>query len=97
MEQALKTRMPRYLDAPAKILLWTLDEVAVFLVPFLLLTFVFHHGLLGLFMGPLALMGLKKLKGEQGIAYLWSLAYWHLPPVVRFKALPPSAQRLYRG
>lgn len=89
--------MPRYLDQPMKIFLWTVDEVAAFCVPFFISMFVFHHELIGIFIGAACLMLVKRLKGENGHYFLMNLAYWHLPQIVRFRVIPPSFIRSFRG
>lgn len=92
-----KYTLPQTLEAPVRIVLLTLNELMAFLVPFLLLTFVFNSLIIGVGLGVVLVYSLKKFKGEQGQHYLLNLMYWYLPPIVRFQAIPPSHQRRYVG
>ena len=92
-----KNHIPQYLDEPARIILWTIDEVIIFLVPFLVLLWGFNQTILGLIIGVVLVLGLKRLKGEQGHYFVYSLMYWHLPAMVRFKSTPPSFYREFLG
>jgi conjugal transfer pilus assembly protein TraL len=88
-----KYTIPRSLDEPFKIMLWTLDELCVLFIPFLILMFFFNSPITGLIVGALLLFILKKLKGEQGHFFLHHLLYWYLPPLFYFKKTPPSYRR----
>jgi type IV conjugative transfer system protein TraL len=63
-EEEQKYMIPRYLDEPLRLILWTWDEWLVFLVPLVLFFWLFNQLLLGLFLGLSAFFGLKKLKGS---------------------------------
>lgn len=92
-----KYYIPQHLDTPFKIILWTLDEVTVFMVPFSILIFMFNAPLSGVLCGIMLVAMLKKVKGEEGHYFLAHLAYWHLPPFVMYRATPPSYIRQYLG
>ena len=92
-----KNHIPQLLDEPTRIILWTIDELIIFLTPFLVLFLVFDHVLTGLAVGIILVLGLRKLKGEQGHYFLHSLMYWHLPAMIRFKSTPPSYYREFLG
>jgi conjugal transfer pilus assembly protein TraL len=92
-----KYHIPQYLDEPARIILWTIDEAVVFLVPFFILLWVFNQAVLGGITGTALVLALKKLKGEQGHYFLYSLMYWYLPAMVRFRSVPPSYYREFVG
>lgn len=89
--------IPQYLDEPTRIILWTVDELVFFLLPFCILFFGFDQVVLGTITGAALVLGLRKLKGEQGHYFLYSVMYWHLPAMVRFKATPPSWYREFLG
>jgi len=91
-----KYTIPKHLDAPVKILFFTLDEFILSVVPCLFFIFI-GMPLLGIMFFVGALIGIKKLKGEQGLSYLKALAYWHLPAFTVFYVTPPSNQRFYLG
>lgn len=92
-----KNHIPQYLDEPTRIILWTIDELILFLVPLLILFFGFDQLILGIGVGVALVFGLRKLKGEQGHYFLHSLMYWYLPAIVRFKSTPPSYYREFLG
>lgn len=92
-----KYYFPQNLDVPVKIILWTLDEILVFLVPFMMGFLMFGSPMAGMFSGTILVVLLKKIKGEEGCYFLAHLTYWHLPPIVRYRATPPSHTRQYLG
>ena len=92
-----KYYIPQHLDMPFKIILWTLDEVVIFMVPFMTLFFLFNAPISGVVCGIVLVAMLKKLKGEEGHYFLAHIAYWYLPPLVHYKATPHSYIRQYLG
>jgi conjugal transfer pilus assembly protein TraL len=92
-----KYYIPQHLDMPFKVIIWTLDEVMAFLIPTLLLFIMFNALLTGIVIGIASLKILKKVKGEEGHYFLAYLAYWYLPPIVKYKATPPSYIRELLG
>jgi conjugal transfer pilus assembly protein TraL len=92
-----KYYIPKAIDEPFRIYILTLDELALLVTPIVLLGFFMSQMVLGFIMGVFSLILIKKFKGEQGHFYLVHLAYWYLPPIVRFKSTPPSFIRVYRG
>lgn len=92
-----KYYIPKSLDEPFRIYLLTIDEFILLLLPIVVLGFILNQVMLGLMLGLSALFAIKKLKGEQGHFYFVYLAYWYLPPIVKFKATPPSYIRHYLG
>lgn len=96
-DRSEKHRIPQHLDEPFKLILWTMDELIVLFVPFLLLMMLFDSPISGLIMGIVALFGMKKIKGEQGHYFLYNLMYWYLPSVIHFKKTPPSHLREWIG
>lgn len=92
-----KHHVPQYLDEPIKIILWTIDEFIVFIVPCFILLWVFDQTILGVVVGVALVLALRKLKGEQGHYFLYSMMYWHLPAMIQFKSTPPSVYREFLG
>jgi len=85
-----KYYIPQHLDSPFKVILWTVDEVFLFSVPFFSFLLILNSPLIGLFLSAGLVMALKKIKGEEGHHFTLHLAYWHLPPLILYKATPPS-------
>ena len=92
-----KYRTPQYLDEPLRIMLLTIDELVVFILPFLLALLLFNQPVLGGVIGGVLVFILKKIKGEQGHYFVYNLIYWYLPQMVRFKVTPPSYLRMLLG
>ena len=92
-----KYQIPRFLDDPFKIILWTVDEFLALVMPLFVLLVFFDAPITGVVIGVLAMFLLKKLKGEQGHYFLHALVYWHLPQIVVFKSTPPSYIRDFLG
>lgn len=85
-----KYHIPQHLDIPFKIMIWTADELLVFVVPLGIILWIFNAPLMGIAIGSGFMMLLKKIKGEEGHHFLLYLTYWYLPPVVHYKVIPPS-------
>ncbi len=92
-----KYYIPQSLDEPFRIFLLTIDELALLVVPIIILGFFLNQMILGFIIGIASLFAIKKLKGEQGHFYLVNLAYWYLPPIFKFKVTPHSYIRHYLG
>lgn len=89
--------IPRSLDKPYRVLFWTIDECIVAIVPFLFFWLLWDSPLTGMAISGVLLTLLRKLKGKDGEAYLLQLVYWHLPPFLKLRVIPPSYQRIYLG
>jgi conjugal transfer pilus assembly protein TraL len=92
-----KYHIPQSLDEPFKIFLLTFDELILLIAPVLIVGFFLNQMIIGFVVGLSALFAIKKLKGEQGHFYLVNLAYWYLPPLVKFQVTPHSYIRDYLG
>jgi type IV conjugative transfer system protein TraL len=92
-----KYYIPKSLDEPFRIYLLTIDEFILLLLPILIFGFILNELMLGLLIGLSGLFAVKKLKGEQGHFYLANLAYWYLPPLIKFHVTPPSYIKHYLG
>jgi conjugal transfer pilus assembly protein TraL len=88
-----KYYIPRYIDEPTKIILWTVDEFIAFMVPFLILFLCFNAPITAVAIGMALVLALKKIKGEHGHYFLLNVMYWYLPEMVKFKQTPPSYMR----
>lgn len=89
--------IPQQLDAPFRIILWTIDEFLILAVPFFIFICFFNSLFTGLMIGIVLLMGLKKIKGDQGHYFLYHWLYWTLPPLFHYRATPPSYRRFFLG
>lgn len=92
-----KYYLPRHLDVPFKVAVWTLDEVFVFAVPFFMAFLLLDSPLAGILTGVLGVVMLKKMKGEEGHYFVLHLAWWYLPPFINWRATPPSHVRQLSG
>lgn len=88
--------IPQYLDEPTRFLLWTMDETLAFFIP-LFISLMMNHTGLGLGVGLVGLIGLKKFKSKIGVAYKRWL-YWYVPAkALRMQGTPSSVIREYLG
>lgn len=92
-----KYQIPRHLDDPFKIIIFTIDEFLILVVPFFIGLWVINAPITGLLIGAAGVFGLKKLKGAQGHYYLYQLMYWYLPPLRKLHSTPPSYMREFLG
>jgi len=88
-----KYYIPQKLDAPFKIAIFTMEELVVFIVPFMIIAFVFQKHLLALAVSITLCVFLKKLKGDENQHFFKHFAYWHFPPLAFYKVIPPSHVR----
>lgn len=89
--------IPRHLDAPELIGLWTVDEFIAMMVPFVW-GILSQHILVGLVSALGAWFGLKKAKAGRATSWVLHCAYWYLPSsFVGMKLTPPSHCRLLAG
>lgn len=84
-----KYYIPKYLDEPTKLIIFTIDELVILVIPILIGLFT-DKLLLGLTMGFGLMSLLKKLKGEEGHYFIYHLLYWYVPQLVKLKSTPPS-------
>ncbi|OGT67601.1 MAG: type IV conjugative transfer system protein TraL [Gammaproteobacteria bacterium RIFCSPHIGHO2_12_FULL_45_9] len=89
--------VPRFLDEPARLMLWTWDEFIVLMGPIVFCMFVIGAPVSGMIVGGVLWMGLKKIKGEQGHFFVYHCLYWYFPLVFGFKKTPPSFIREWVG
>lgn len=92
-----KFSIPKYLDEPARIALWTVDEVIAFVIPFLIFLVVIDAPLIGVIFSAAMSFLLRKLKGDNGYQYFYLMIYWYLPFGLNLKVTPPSCIRVYIG
>ena len=89
--------IPRYLDEPMRLVLWTWDELLIFAVPTWLFYQLLGQLLIGIIIGIVALLGLKRAKGDRGRAVLQQMAYWYLPEIIPLQGSPPAYIQTYIG
>jgi conjugal transfer pilus assembly protein TraL len=92
-----KYQIPRRLDDPELIGLWTLDEFIAMVVPFSW-GILAQHLFLGVGLAAVGWFALRKAKAGHTTSWLLHLAYWHLPSsFTGMKRTPPSYCRLLAG
>lgn len=92
-----KYYIPKHLDEPAKLMFWTLEEVLIMIIPFVI-GISNGYTLVGIIVG-LALMVLwKRMKGREQSNLLMYASYWHLPQILfKLKYTPKSFYRFFIG
>jgi conjugal transfer pilus assembly protein TraL len=89
--------IPRYLDAPELIGIWTLDEFVALVIPFVW-GILNQQILLGIGLAVACWLGLRKAKAGRSPAWIIHLCYWYFPSsFAGLKATPPSHCRLMAG
>lgn len=83
---------PNYLDEPKRVLLLTLDELAVCGV-LVGVGFLLGHLFWGFPVAACAFFGMQKLKSGKPRGWLLCMAYWYLPPCGLLRGFPPSHLR----
>lgn len=92
-----ETYIPQYLDEPERFFVFTPDELLVVVAPLAICTVVLNFAV-GLAIGVLAFVGLRKLKQGGGLHRLLWVLYWYVPTdVLRLKGSPPSHLRELAG
>lgn len=89
--------IPKYLDVPRKYLIFTLDEILIIMLIFMVFVFVLHQHVIAIIGCGLAYYLLKKIKSDKSPYYLLHLAYWYLPPIIKFRQIPPSYKKRFIG
>lgn len=85
------------LEAPRKLLFFTIDDAAMFLLP-AAVGFLSKHLIGGIIVGLVAFSFWRRLKGEGGIERLKAAAYWFLPSEVSpYQSFPRSDVTFWRG
>ncbi|WP_430427708.1 type IV conjugative transfer system protein TraL [Parasphingorhabdus sp.] len=89
--------LPRRLDDPELIGLWTIDEFLGLIIPFAW-GILAQHILIGIFLAFIVWFALRKAKSGRAATHLLHAAYWYLPgSFLGLKATPPSHCRLLAG
>lgn len=85
--------IPQNLDQPTRYIVFTGDELAVVVIPLMVLTVTLNF-IVGLMVGGIALWLLRKFKQNSSLHRMKWAAYYALPVYIfRFKATPPSHLR----
>mgnify|MGYP001799523604 CR=1 FL=1 len=97
MDDPNVVRIEQKLEAPGRLLFFTLDDAAAFLLP-AAVGFLSRHLISGALVGVLAFFLWQKLKGEGGVERLKAAAYWYLPfQVSPYRSFPRSDVSHWRG
>ncbi len=92
-----KYLVPRRLDDPELIGLWTIDEFVVMIIPFAW-GILSQHIIIGILLAAGSWFALRKAKSGRATSWLLHAAYWYLPGTfIRLKLTPPSHCRLLAG
>jgi type IV conjugative transfer system protein TraL len=92
-----KHYIPQQLDAPFKIAIFTLFDLAVLLIPFFVIAFWFQRQVTALIVSGVLFVLLKNMKGDEDHHFFKHFFYWHFPSLGFYKATPPSHIREILG
>lgn len=70
--------IPKYLDAPAKWLFWTLDEAIILILP-IMLGMGCNHMFIGISCATALFFAYKRIKAQRKMSSVTHLLYWYLP------------------
>jgi conjugal transfer pilus assembly protein TraL len=89
--------VPRHLDDPELIGLWTLDEFLGMVIPFTI-GILTQHIFIGIGLAVCSWFALRKAKAGRASTWALHAAYWYLPSgFVGLTLTPPSYCRLLAG
>ena len=90
--------IPRRLDDPDRFFIWTIDELGMICVPFLV-GILWGYIAIGVIAGLILCIGWRRVKGADGINHAIHLLYWHLPMsgLLSLRVTPPSHFRFFAG
>lgn len=86
--------IPHALDNPMRIIIWTIDEAMVILLPFMIGLWL-DWLVSSLFISAIAYTLLRKLKKQHDAYYIVKMIYWYFPPVLYLKKTPHSFRRCF--
>lgn len=86
-------RILAHLDAPVRLLFWTLDEIAIMAIPFFL--GLLCNSLTIIFLGFFLYRKYRRFKRRYSSRVIKATLYWYLPTY--FKWTLPSHQRFFVG
>lgn len=86
-------RVLAHLDRPVRLLFWSLDELVVMMLPFLI--GIFTGSILVILIGLVLYRLYRKNKRRYSAKRIKALLYWYLPG--RFRWMIPSYQRHFVG
>ena len=85
---------PRYLDAPHQILMWSVDEVVVFMVC-TIVGVLQGHALPGMFVGIALMYVYRRFRDRHPDGFVRHVAYWYgLVPLKGRASLNPFQRRV---
>jgi conjugal transfer pilus assembly protein TraL len=89
--------IPKHLDDPELIGLWTLDEFLVMIIPFVS-GIMFQHIVLGLLAAIGFWLSYRKIRAGRSMSWILHFGYWYLPgEFFGLKSFPPSHLRVLAG
>ena len=92
-EEALA--LPRHVDEPPVMLMWTSDEVGVFFFLFIM-GFMIEQTLIALVLGYFAVKMMRRFKNTRPNGYLIHILYWAGVSVSEARTLPNPYERNFR-
>tara|TARA_R110000868_G_scaffold189380_2_gene432300 strand:+ start:5137 stop:5424 length:288 start_codon:yes stop_codon:yes gene_type:complete len=95
MQNSNKYYIPKYIDEPARIVVFTVDEVLV-MAFVMVIAFVLGHELMGLIFAAITYGIYTKFKKQESSAFLQRRLYWFLS-VGSMRAIPRAFIKKYKG
>lgn len=86
--------LPKYVDDPPVILMWTADEVGVFFFLFIL-GFMLEQVFISLVLGYLVTKTVRRMRNTKPDGYMFHIGYWFGAPVKEARTIPNPFERNY--
>jgi conjugal transfer pilus assembly protein TraL len=97
MDDTSRIIIEQKLEAPGRLLFFTADDAAAFLLP-VAVGFLSRHLIVGFVIGGIVFATWRRLKGEGGLERLKAALYWYLPfQVSPYRSFPRSDVVHWRG
>ena len=93
--QDSKYYIPKYIDEPFKVVIFTIDEV-VLILTIMLIAFIVGHEIIGIAIATMCCALYRKLKAQESSAFIRRYIYWHLN-FGSSNVLPKSSTKKFKG
>lgn len=93
--QDSKYYIPKYIDEPFKVVIFTIDEV-VLILTIMLIAFIVGHEIIGIAVSTAGCALYRKLKAQESSAFIRRYIYWHFN-FGSSNVLPKSSTKKFKG
>ena len=80
----------QHFDQPMRIIIWTVDDFVVAIVPFFIFMFIYDAPVFAIIYSVVMTLLMQRLKAHHGRQRVLCFLYWYFPQVIRFRVILPS-------